>query len=68
MLFDDVRAGLRAAGIPDTPGWLEVDDETLRATFHYASRLRARYTTIDFLEGQGEGVLDEAVDLTIDGR
>jgi hypothetical protein len=37
-----------------------VDERTLRATFHYASRLRARHTTIDFLEGQG--ALDEAVD------
>ncbi len=58
-LFDEVRAGLRAAGIPDTPGYLEIDEDTLRATFHYAGRLRARYTTIDFLEGQG--VLDEAI-------
>ena len=66
MLFDGVQAGLRAARIPDTPGWLEVDSETLRATFHYASRLRARYTTIDFLEGQG--ALDDAVDLIINGR
>ncbi len=65
-LFGDVRAGLRTAGIPDTPGWLGVDAETLRATFHYASRLRARYTTIDFLESQG--VLDEAVDLMTCGR
>ena len=37
-----------------------MDERTLRATFHYASRLRARHTTIDFLEGQG--ALDEAVD------
>jgi glycerol-1-phosphate dehydrogenase [NAD(P)+] len=59
-LFDEVRAGLRAAGIPDTPGYLEIDEPTLRATFHYASRLRARYTTIDFLEGQG--ALDDAID------
>ncbi len=65
-LFDEVGSGLRAAGIPDEPGWLEVDADTLRATFHYASRLRARYTTIDFLEGQG--ALDDAVDLMINGR
>jgi glycerol-1-phosphate dehydrogenase [NAD(P)+] len=59
-LFDEVRGGLRSAGIPETPGWLEVDEATLRATFHYASRLRARYTTIDFLEGQG--ALDTAIE------
>ena len=59
-LFDEVHAGLQAAAIPDGPGWLEVDEMTLRATFHYASRLRARYTTIDFLEGQG--ALDAAID------
>ena len=59
-LFESVRDGLAAAQIPDTPGYLEVDEPTLRATFHYASRLRARYTTIDFLEGQG--VLDDAID------
>ena len=62
-LFDEVRAGLHAAGIPDTPGWLEVDAETLRATFHYASRLRARYTTIDFLEGQGR--LGEGIEVML---
>jgi glycerol-1-phosphate dehydrogenase [NAD(P)+] len=67
-LFDDVRAGLDAAGIPSTPGYLEIDEETLRATFHYASRLRARYTTIDFLEGQGPPALDDAIEMTINGR
>ena len=67
-LFDDVRAGLDAAGIPTTPGYLEIDEETLRATFHYASRLRARYTTIDFLEGQGALALDDAIEMTINGR
>ena len=32
----------------------------LRATFSYSNRLRARYTTVDFLEGQG--VLDRAIE------
>lgn len=58
--FDTVETALDAAGIPAEPGYLDVDERTLRATFHYASRLRARYTTIDFLEGQG--ALDEGVE------
>ncbi len=42
---------------------VEVDRPTLRATFRFASRLRARYTVIDFLEGQGklEQAIDEAI-------
>jgi glycerol-1-phosphate dehydrogenase [NAD(P)+] len=62
-LFGGVRAALERAGIPSEPGYLGIDRELLTATFHYASRLRARYTVIDFLEGQG--VLDEAVAASI---
>jgi glycerol-1-phosphate dehydrogenase [NAD(P)+] len=58
-LFDDVERALDAAGFPDAAGWLGVDAETLRATFRYATRLRARYTVVDLLEGQG--VLDSAL-------
>ena len=36
-----------------------VDPATLRATFRFASRLRARYTVIDFLEGQEK--LEDAI-------
>jgi glycerol-1-phosphate dehydrogenase [NAD(P)+] len=52
-LFDDVDRALERAGIPAVPGYLGFDREVLMATFRYASRLRDRYTTIDFLEGQG---------------
>jgi glycerol-1-phosphate dehydrogenase [NAD(P)+] len=58
--FDAVAGALRLAGIPDVPGYLAVDEPTLRATFRFASRLRARWTTIDFLEGQG--VLEQSID------
>jgi len=63
--FAVILQALDAAGIPSEPGYLEVDSRTVRATFHYASRLRARYTTIDFLEGQG--ALEEAVEATMAG-
>jgi glycerol-1-phosphate dehydrogenase [NAD(P)+] len=59
-VFPAVGEALAKASIPAEPGYLDVDAETLRATFHYASRLRARYTVIDFLEGQG--ALDDALD------
>jgi hypothetical protein len=36
-----------------------------RSPFHFASRLRSRYTTIDFLEGQGQ--LDRAVHAMLAG-
>jgi len=61
--FGVVEAALDAAGIPSAPGYLEIDARTLRATFHYAGRLRARYTVIDFLENQG--ILDEAVEVML---
>jgi glycerol-1-phosphate dehydrogenase [NAD(P)+] len=59
-LFGAAERALTRAGISSGPGYLDVDERTLRATFRYASRLRARYTVIDFLEGQG--VLDEAIE------
>ncbi len=62
-LFEGVRAALEAAAIPAEHGYLGLDEVTLGATFRYASRLRARYTVIDFLEGQG--VLDAAVRSTL---
>ncbi|MFL5829282.1 MAG: iron-containing alcohol dehydrogenase [Solirubrobacteraceae bacterium] len=61
--FDDVEVALDVAGIPRGPGWLGLDADTLRATFRYATRLRARYTVLDFLEGQS--VLQEAVEAAL---
>ncbi len=57
--FALVERALEQAGIPGSPGFLDLDSRTLEATFRHATRLRARYTTIDFLEGQG--VLDRAL-------
>ena len=51
--FPVIERALLHAGIPAESGYLEVDEATLRATFRYATRLRARYTVIDFLERQG---------------
>ncbi len=58
-LFGVVEQALSLAAIPAEPGFLGVDEPMLCATFRYASRLRARYTVIDFLEGQG--ALDAAL-------
>jgi glycerol-1-phosphate dehydrogenase [NAD(P)+] len=57
--FGAVGAALRAAAIPDEPGFLGIDERLLAATFRYATRLRGRFTVIDLLEGQGR--LDEAL-------
>ena len=57
--FDAVDRALTVAGIPARSGYLGVDVRTLRATFRYSNRLRARYTSVDFLEGQG--VLERAI-------
>ena len=38
----------------------------LRAGFRYSNRLRARYTTVDFLEGQG--ALEAALDVITSER
>jgi glycerol-1-phosphate dehydrogenase [NAD(P)+] len=56
----EIEHALALAGIPAQPGYLDVDEPTLRATFRHATRLRARYTTVDFLEGQG--ALDPAIE------
>lgn len=62
-LFGAIEPALEAAGIKAEPGCLGLDATTLRATFRYASRLRARYTVLDFLEGQG--VLEDALDASV---
>ena len=56
----EIDRALSLAGIPAEPGYLDIDERTLRATFRHATRLRARYTTVDFLEGQG--ALDQAIE------
>jgi hypothetical protein len=62
-VFSEVETALTQAGIPDRPGYLGVDQPTLEATFRYATRLRARYTVIDLLEGQG--MLAQAIGATL---
>ena len=52
-LSDGVPGALDVLGIPSTPGYLGIDGRMLRAAFRFGGRLRARYTTVDFLEGQG---------------
>ncbi len=64
--FDGVEHALDVAGIPSEPGYLGIDSDTLRATFQFASRLRARWTAIDFLEGQG--MLDQAIEEMLDSE
>ena len=65
-VFPLVVNALSKAGIPSEPGFLGLDVATLKATFRWANRIRARYTVLDFLEGQGE--LDEAIDAMISPR
>lgn len=62
-LFPAIERALAAAGMPAEPDVLGIDPATLRAAFRYGNRLRARYTVIDFLEGQG--ALDEALDAAL---
>ena len=62
-VFPMVSGALLAAGIPPEPGFLDLDATALRATFRLANRLRARYTTLDFLEGQD--MLTAAIDATL---
>jgi glycerol-1-phosphate dehydrogenase [NAD(P)+] len=59
-LFPAVERALTTAGMPAEPDVLGIDGPTLRATFRHAGRLRARYTVLDFLKGQG--VLSDALD------
>ncbi len=61
--FEAVERALDAAGIAQAPGWLGIDEEMLRAAFRFGNRLRARYTVVDFLEGQG--VLEEAIEAMV---
>jgi glycerol-1-phosphate dehydrogenase [NAD(P)+] len=63
--FAAVERALEEARIPAEPGFLGIDAATLRATFRYSNRLRARYTTVDFLEGQG--ALEEGLDAALPG-
>jgi glycerol-1-phosphate dehydrogenase [NAD(P)+] len=62
-VFSEVEEALTQAGIPDRPGYLGIDQPTLAATFRYATRLRARYTVVDLLEGQG--MLEQAIRATL---
>ncbi len=62
-LFDAVEQALSVAGIPSEPGYLDIDAATLRATFRHATRLRARWTAVDFLESQQS--LDAALAATL---
>ncbi len=64
-LFADVERALTLAGTPAVSGHLGVDERMLRATFRYANRLRARYTVLDFLEGQG--LLEQAIEAMLAG-
>ncbi len=65
QLFPAIESALGAADIPTAPGFLGIDEATLRATFRYSNRLRARYTTVDFLEGQG--MLDDPIEAALGG-
>ena len=62
-VFPLVADALSVARIPSEPGFLGLDAATLKATFRWANRIRARYTVLDFLEGQGR--LDEAIDAAL---
>ncbi len=61
--FPLVERALEQAQIPREPGFLEVDRRMLVATFHHATRLRDRYTTVDFLESQRrlDGAIPQAI-------
>lgn len=58
--FPAVAGALRAAGFPDVPDYMGIDGAMLRAGLRYGARLRARYTTVDFLEGQD--TIEQALD------
>jgi glycerol-1-phosphate dehydrogenase [NAD(P)+] len=64
-IFPRVEHALTLAGIPAEAGFLALDAATLRATFRQANRLRARYTVLDFLEGQA--VLEQALGAVLPG-
>ena len=60
-----VEAALDDA-IPAEPSVVGLDEAMLRAGFRYSNRLRARYTTVDFLEGQR--ALEAALDVITSER
>ena len=62
-VFALVGAALSVAGIPPEPGFLGLEEETLKRSFRWANRIRPRYTVLDFLEGQG--LLDEAIEAVV---
>ncbi len=62
--FDVVADALQRAGLTDRePGYLGIDPAMRWAGLRYGSRLRSRYTTVDFLEGQG--MLEEALEFAL---
>jgi hypothetical protein len=61
--FPAVERALDAGGIPAAPGFLGIDEDLLRGALRYANRLRARYTVVDFLEGQG--ALEDAIEAAL---
>jgi len=61
--FERVLEALHRAAIPAAPAELDLDQEMLRATLRHATRLRARYTVVDLLEGQG--MLEAAIDAVL---
>ncbi len=62
-VFPMVSEALLTVGIPPDPGFLDLDAATLKRTFRLANRLRPRYTTLDFLEGQDK--LNAAIDTVV---
>ena len=62
-VFPLVAEALSVARIPSEPGFLGLETATLRATFRWANRIRARYTVLDFLEGQVR--LDAAIEAAL---
>jgi len=62
--FAGTAEALSRAGIPDhDSGYLGIDAAMLRAGLRYGGRLRARYTVVDFLEGQE--LIEEALDAAL---
>jgi glycerol-1-phosphate dehydrogenase [NAD(P)+] len=62
--FEFVRKSLETIGIPHVIGYLDVSKQMLEQTYLHAYELRARYTVLDFLQGQGllEQTAKEIVD------
>ena len=62
-VFPLISEALSVARIPSEPGFLGLDSAMLQATFRWANRIRARYTVLDFLEGQDS--LDTAIEAVL---